>query len=292
MWAYINTGSTATTSTVTVYQHNDALTTHLATGSLTITFTGLCTILASSQSCLIVSQGSSTYVLYALSQSSTGVITFTPTDITTSAAVSPTKVAWRVNNDCSKFTIDSYIFANFGGSYTLVSNNFNKFIWLALDQTFTYALVAGAIWKYDGSSNIYKSYYTSLNATFTSGSGLQSSGNNIIVYKMGSTSALVNAFTDSGSSLTILPIISISGYKSTPKIAVSPQLSLFAVYGASNSGALVSFNYIDFTGRTIDEVDFPTESIFDPLNVYICLEETWLYVRQLASTLQTIAGGN
>jgi hypothetical protein len=117
-WTYINTGSAATTSTITVNQHNDAISsTHLATGTLSISYTGLCVILATSQNCLIVSQGT-TYILYTLTQSSAGAITFTPLDITTTVSSAPTKVSWKVSTDCSKIAVDNYIYATFGGSFS------------------------------------------------------------------------------------------------------------------------------------------------------------------------------
>jgi hypothetical protein len=131
-WIYLNSAVSSTASTINVYQHNDTLSTHIATGTLSIAYTGLCAILVYSQNCIIVSQGS-TYTLYSISQNANGTIIFDPIDITSLASLSPTKVVWRVNSDCSKFAVDSYIFAFFSGSYSIVSNNFLTFAWLALD---------------------------------------------------------------------------------------------------------------------------------------------------------------
>lgn len=39
-------------------------------------------------------------------------------------------------------------------------------------------------------------------------------------------------------------------------------------------------------------IDFPTTAVFDPANVLVLLEEKWMYIRQLASGAQTVAGGN
>ena len=284
-WIYINTGSSATVTNITVNQHNDALSTHLATGTLSISYTGLCVILATSQNCLVISKGT-TYLLYVLTQSSLGAITFTPTDITAAVSNAPTKVSWKVSTDCSKISVDNYIFASFSGSFSLVNNNFNKFTWIAIDKTFTYALLSGSIWKYDATSNLNKSYST-LNSTFTSGSQLLSYSTRIIVYQLTSLSALVNSFIDTGSALTQLPSIQMSGFKATPKIALSPQLSLVVIYGASTNAALTNIYYIDYSDKTFDVLDFPEDAVFDPSSLYICLEETWMYVRQLASSLQT-----
>lgn len=286
-WVYINTATTATTTTITVNQHNDAVTsTHLGTGALTISYIGLCVILATSQNCLIISKGT-TYILYTLTQSSTGAITFTPKDITNTVSSAQTKVSWQVSNDCSRFSVDSYIYATFSGSFALANSNLNSFVWISIDKTFTYALVAGSIWKYDSPNNVYKSYYSTLNSTFTSGSVIQSYNKSIIVYKLTSSSALVNAFVDSGSSLALLPNMLVTGFIATPKIALSPQLSLVVIYGASTAKALNSIYYIDYTDKSVDKLDFPEDAVFDPSSVYISLEETWMYVRQLASSLQT-----
>jgi len=279
MWTYINTGSSATTSTVTVYKHDNTISTsHLASGSLSISVAGSCVILATSQKCLIVSQGSS-YLLYTLNQSSTGTITFSSIDITFPASLSPNKITWRLNSDCSRFTVGKYIFALFSGSYSLIANNFSTFSWIALDQSFTYAVVVGAIWKYDSTTNAYKSYYSTLNSAFTAGTVIQSSNSKIVVSKINSSDAFVNAFTDSGSALTLLPSLSLSGFKSTPKIALSPQLTLISIYGASSTGAITKLYYIDYSEKSFDELDFPDEAVFDPLNLYIVLEESWIYIR-------------
>lgn len=291
MWTYINTGTSATTSTVTVYKHNDAISTsRFATGTLSIPVAGQCVILATSQNCLIVSQGNA-HVLYTLSQSSSGAITFKSTDITFPASLAQTKVNWRVNTDCSRFTVDSYIFALFGGSYTLVANNFIDFAWIALDQTFTYAVVAGAIWKYDSSINSFRSNYSTLDSGFTAGTTIRSYNTRVVVSRLSSSRALVNAFIDTGSALTLLPSISLTGFKSTPKIALSPQLAMVSVYGASSTAAISKLYFIDYAEKSLDELDFPDEAVFDPSSLHIVLEESWMYIRQLASSLRT-AGEN
>jgi hypothetical protein len=291
MWTYMNTGSSATASTVTVYRHDNAVSTsHLATGTLSIPVPGLCAILATSQNCLIVSQGNA-QVLYTLGQSSDGAITFSSTDVTFPASLSPTRVAWRVNDDCSRFTVDTYIFALFGGSFTLVANNFNSFAWIALDRSFTYAVLLGAIWKYDSSINSFRSNYSTLSSDFTAGTTIQSYGSRVVVSRMSASSALLNAFIDSGSALALLPAISLSGFTSTPKIALSPQLAMASIYGASNSAAITKLYFIDYAERSLDELEFPEEAVFDPSSLHVVLEESWMYIRQLASANQA-AGDN
>jgi hypothetical protein len=187
--------------------------------------------------------------------------------------------------------VDTYIFALFGGSFTLVANNFNSFAWIALDRSFTYAVLLGAIWKYDSSINSFRSNYSRLSSDFTAGTTIQSYGSRVVVSRMSASSALLSAFIDSGSALALLPAISLSGFTSTPKIALSPQLAMASIYGASNSAAITKLYFIDYAERSLDELEFPEEAVFDPSSLHVVLEESWMYIRQLASANQA-AGDN
>jgi hypothetical protein len=99
------------------------------------------------------------------------------------------------------------------------------------------------------------------------------------------------AFSDNSTTLTLAASFSLT-YTSTPKVAISSELTKLAIYGKGASGANMNLYFIDYAGSTYETLEFPAETVLDPLNVYIALEETWLYVRQLASTLQTNLGGN
>lgn len=221
-WFYINTGASAISSSVTLYSQVDSLTSHLSTGVISITFTGLCSILATSSKCMIISQGTSSYLLYSFT-STTVNTTFTNTNITYFAGISSVtgSTVWNINNDCSKFSIGSQIFAYTvaAAGFALVGN-LNNFAWTALDSSFTYGLAPGAIFKYSSSSNIYKSYY-SLDTTFSTASNIVSSSSNIAVYKLTSTSATLSAFYDNGTALTLVLSLSLT-FVATPKITFSP----------------------------------------------------------------------
>lgn len=161
---------------------------------------------------------------------------------------------------------------------------------IATDQDLIYAITNNAIWKYNSSSKNYQQYLSNL--TFNSPVSVQSYNNSIITYALSSSSATINIYSDSGSSLTVIPTIQLTGFNAVPNIAISPRLSFVAVYGTSSTGSIIKLYYIDYVASTTKELDFPTEAVFDPAKLYISLEETWLYVRQLKSALQTTAGAN
>lgn len=248
-WFYINTGASATSSSVIVYSQVDSLASHLSTGVVPITFTGLCSILATSSKCMIVSQGTSSYILYSFTTTTVNT-TFTSTNITYFASISSVtgSTVWTINSDCSKFSIGSQIFAYTvaAAGYALVGN-LNNFAWTALDSSFAYGLAPGAIFKYISSSNVYSSYYNILDTTFNTASSIISSGSNIIVYKLTSTKASLRALYDNGTALTLVLSLDLT-FVATPKITFSPQLSMFVLYGKDANGASINFYYVDFDG--------------------------------------------
>lgn len=276
-WVFVNS---AASSSIAVYRHDDSVSpAHYVTQTIS-SLGSSCTVVAASKNCVIATNANA-YTLYDVTAS------VVPTVITTQVGNSPTTL--QITDDCSKFRVDNKVYAKVNSNYQSVGGTFSSLV--ALDQTFTYVLADGVIWKYSASINAYQSYY-SVNSAFTAGTVLQSYSNSLIAYKLGS-SVLINAFIDNGSSLSLLPSIQLAGYSTTPKIAVSPQLSMIAVYGAnSNSSASTNLYHADFSAKTVETVAFPSEAVLDPSNMFVSLEETWLYVRQLASPLQTTPGNN
>ena len=94
-WIYNNIG--ATSSTITVYKHDDSLDNHFATGSITLDTTSV-TVLAASQKCLLVSSSSNYYIYETISLN--GSLSFIKTDITFNVNFFMNKNSWRVSNDC------------------------------------------------------------------------------------------------------------------------------------------------------------------------------------------------
>lgn len=67
----------------------------------------------------------------------------------------------------------------------------------------------------------------------------------------------------------------------------SPDLSKLIIYGLKGADLITNFYHFDFDSNTWLTISFPTDTILDNSNVFIALEENWLYIRQLESVLQT-----
>lgn len=209
----------------------------------------------------------------------------TSTSITSLVTSNPS--TFGVSQDCTKFRAGDSMFVKSNGTFSS-AGSITSFI--AFDQDLMYAITINAAWKYNSSSKDYRQYLSNL--TFTSTTLVQSYNNSIITYSITANSVTINLYSDNGNSLTAIPSIQIAGFNSTPNIAISPRLSFLVIYGTSSSGSIIKFYYVDYAGGKTKELNFPTEAVFDPAKLYISLEEAWLYVRQLKSTLQTTPGGN
>ena len=164
---------------------------------------------------------------------------------------------------------------------------------LALDEQFNYLFASGAIWKFSTSSNNFQNYFSNISSAFTSASALTTSGSNIVLYRLAFPTTYLTVFTDTGSTLIKILDVQLNGYSATPRLAYSPNLNKVLVYGKSSSGPLVSFYYINYTSTAYVQLDFPSsEAVVDGANMFVAIEEQWVYVRQLASSLQLTPGGN
>jgi hypothetical protein len=161
---------------------------------------------------------------------------------------------------------------------------------MAADQDLIYAITNNAIWKYNSSSRSYQQYLSGL--VIAANSLIQSYNNSVITFSTTTNSATINIYSDNGNSLIAIPAIQLTGFNVLPKIVFSPRLSFVTVYGTTSSGSIIKLYYVDYAAGKTNELNFPTEAVFDPANLYISLEEAWLYVRQLKSSLQTTVGGN
>jgi hypothetical protein len=262
-WIFVNSGTT--NSTITIYRQDDSVSsTHLASQTISI-FRSNCAIVAASKNCFIFKSGSS-YSLYNISSSP-----YTSADITSQVGTIGNSTIVQISNDCSKFRVNSNIFAKFNGLFQ--QTNANTISFIALDQSFTYALANSAMWKYTSASNSYQNYYNNASLAFSTGSMLQSNNGNIIAYQLGSSNSHVTALVDNGITLTILLNTTVSGYSSAPKIAISPLLSLVVVYGASGNTPIINFYSIDYINEAFTVLNFPSEAVFDPSSLYVILEK-------------------
>lgn len=99
-------------------------------------------------------------------------------------------------------------------------------------------------------------------------------------------------FVDNGTVLTKILEVQYSTFTSAPQIILSPGLSKLLVFATTSSGLFTDFYFLDYTNELYQNLDFPTTSVLDPANTLVLLEENWLYVRPLASSKQTVVGGN
>lgn len=82
------------------------------------------------------------------------------------------------------------------------------------------------------------------------------------------------------------------GFSSAPTIHVSSRMTKIIIYGVVGNQPDASFFYVNYDGLQMTLIGFPYESILDPNNVRLILDEKWLYVRQMPSNLQPVSGGN
>ena len=80
-------------------------------------------------------------------------------------------------------------------------------------------------------------------------------------------------------------------FTGTPSITISPLLTKIVINGVVSGNLYVRGFYIDYTANTWKSMSFPSEVVFDKSAVKIIVEENWLYIRQLKSSLRP-SGGN
>ena len=163
-----------------------------------------------------------------------------------------------------------------------------------MDASYGYAIVQTDIWKFDNSSTkgVYKSYLSNISSLFDANTVIQSYQSRLVIYTFSATSAFINVFADNGTVLTKILEVQYSTFTATPKIILSPGLTKLLVFGTTSSGLFTDFYFLDYANKLYQNLDFPTTSVLDPANTLVLLEENWLYVRQLASSKQTVVGGN
>lgn len=226
---------------------------------------------------------------------SNGSISFKKTNITFTANSLVDKSNWRISKDCLYFSAGKEVISySSNGAYAFANSNFRTLSPIALDYSYGYALVQKEIWKFDNTSTkgTYKSYMTNISDLFDANTVVRSYQNRLILYTLSATSAFINVFGDNGTVLTKILEVQYTSFASTPKIILSPGLTKFIIFGTTASGLFTDFYFIDYDNKLSQNLDFPTTSVIDPANTLVLLEENWLYVRQLASSKQTVAGGN
>ena len=99
-------------------------------------------------------------------------------------------------------------------------------------------------------------------------------------------------FIDDGAGLTSLLAVEETAFVNKANIAYSPTLTKVVGYGSALNETIVRAYHIDYTTLTYEAIDFPTHNIFDPENVFILINDAWLYLRQLPSPLASVGWFN
>lgn len=196
------------------------------------------------------------------------------------------KTKWDVSTDCSKFRVNQIVFTS-SSNFSEPSNDASNSNWLIADQTLAYQLFSGSIKKYSLSINGYQDYFTNLSTTYDASSIMRSSSKGLILYRISGGITDFIAFSDTGSTLVKVLELQVTGFTANQKVIISPDLSKLIIYGSKGATLVTNFYHIDFANTASVAINFPTEAIFDSNNLFIALEENWLYVRQLESGLQT-----
>ena len=235
--------------------------------------TGNAYILASSANCrLITSDGSTKYLLYTLTNTANTSLASSNVDLTSLLSANTATTGWQVSDDCTKIVGKNLVYATVSGSMSQVYSNSSL---ISFDSSLTYGITSGQILKYNTTSKAYNAIYSSLNSSFTAGSIIKSYSNRIVVYKVSSTSVLLDVFVDNNNAVTNITSTTSYTFTSSPKVSLSSQLTKILIYGvngATTTSLKANLFFVNYTSKSIQTLTFPTETVLDPAN-FIALVE-------------------
>ena len=121
--------------------------------------TGNFRLVANSVSCRILYEAfTQQYVLFKY-DSAAGQVTTHYSLASNLAGLNPLITdAWRVSDNCDKFSFRNRVFKLSNTAYAAVGNDFNNFNWTFVDADMNYLLISGDIWKYVDSQTKYVQY--------------------------------------------------------------------------------------------------------------------------------------
>lgn len=155
------------------------------------------------------------------------------------------------------------------GTYTVINSGINV---VAMDSSFSYALVGAAIFKYNSASNSFTSYKTNISANFIATSTLLSYNNRLILWCNNNNSLYINVLSDVNGSLVTIYDNSHLSFTGTPSISISPQLTKVCINGVVNNVLYVRYFHVNYTTNSWTPVSFPTDAIFDKSAVKIIVD--------------------
>lgn len=182
------------------------------------TVVGLWKLIAESSTCkLVQNKVSNDYYLYRYRITS-GLFTVV-SNITISISVIASNITtWNFSDDCSRIVGQDY--------YLVVVNNSNTSSlsyssWIAVDSSSTYAYDGSGIWKYSTASRKFMLYRSGSLKGLTSNVVIAASGSALVIYSTANQAAYFYAFSNNGSTLTLVFNTSVTSFTADPAISVS-----------------------------------------------------------------------
>lgn len=203
------------------------------------------------------------------------------------SAVASNITSWKFADDCSRIIGQDYylVVVNSTSTSSLVNNS-----WIAVDSSADYAYDSFGIWKFSAVSNKFLLYRSGSLKGLTSNVVIVASGNALVIYSTANQSVYFYAFSNNGSALTLVFNTGITGFTTGPTISLSSSLINLVIYGSNVQDVVLGY-YINYSSKTYQNISIPQTDIVSITKTIILIEDSWLYIRQLANT-SNVTNGN
>jgi hypothetical protein len=202
------------------------------------------------------------------------------TDILNNLSFSATN--WKFSNDCQRILVKNYLLIyikSIASSVTILSKP-----WISADETLTYALDSIGIWKFDPQANNFIQYYVSQFNDLDNSTIIIASDPALILYSR----TCIYTLAISGNNLIPVFNMSISNTILNPNFSFSASLRNLVIYGPSSTNTYIYTILgfcIDYSKLTYQNITIPTSYITDITKTKILIEDDWIYIRQLNSSI-------
>lgn len=273
--------------------------------------------------CLVLKEAASGNINIArppanVNGSTNASVPFTLQDVTqvlTSANVTSNASSnWMVSNFCDRFAVDNKVFTRtLNQSYIPLTFPQPP---SSLDKNLSVAVIGNDIWSLSPLNNTFvlalnNSLLLSQNGTNatnnTSGplpppilpmNKVYTANNLIVVTATNNTAGQVYAYSV-GMNGMIKPLLNFyfPAYQSTPKILVSSNLTKVLIMGPfmppnqTQAQPKIDSFFIDSPNNGFQNITFPFNSIPDPVNSFVLLDDQYLYVRSLTTNFTNSPNG-
>lgn len=284
-WTYLSNNIFRHTTTFLFYTAVDNNGSNIVNNNFTVA--GLWKLVAESSACkLVQNKVSNDYYLYRYSLPSS-LFTVVSNVTASISAVASNITSWKFANDCSRIV---------GQDYHLVvvksanDSSLENSSWIAVDSSSTYAYDALGIWKYSAASNKFALYRSGNLKGLTSNVIIMASESALVVYSTANQTVYFYAFSNNDSALTVVFNTSITGFTSGPTLSLSSSLANLVIYGSNGQDVVLGY-FINYSSKTYQIISIPQTDILSITKTIILIEDSWLYIRQLANT-SNVANGN